>query len=141
MCISCRIPAIVGLARCYLANDDPDRASQILDMAGPDRQMDPAIKSVRTAIDLMADAPKDSELDALIDKVTEDRANHALRLELAEALMARGRNKEAADHLLKILSDDLDEIWYGATAIRKRNEEVVIRVEHDSDAALARIRV
>lgn len=102
------IPAIAGLARCYLANDDPERAAQILDMAGPDKQSDPAIKGVRTAIDLMADAPKDDELDQLIDKVTADRANHALRFELAEALMARGKNKEAADHLLKILSDDLN---------------------------------
>ena len=101
------IPAIVGLARCYLANDDPERAAQILDMAGPDRQMDPAIKSVRTAIDLMADAPKDSELDVLLEKVTNDRGNHALRYERAEALMGRGKNKEAADHLLKILSSDL----------------------------------
>ncbi|MAN75061.1 MAG: thioredoxin [Henriciella sp.] len=102
------IAAIAGLARCYLANDDPDRAAQILDMAGPDRQMDPAIKSVRTAIELMADAPKDSELDELMEKVTNDRSNHALRFELAEELMARGKNKEAADHLLRILSDDLN---------------------------------
>ena len=102
------IEAIAGLARCYLANGDAERAAQILDMAGPDKQSDPAIKGVRTAIELMADAPKDDELDALIDKVTNDRGNHALRFELAEALMARGRNKEAADHLLKILSDDLN---------------------------------
>ncbi|WP_084396352.1 thioredoxin [Henriciella aquimarina] len=102
------IDAIAGLARCYLGNGDVERASQILDMAGPDKQSDPAIKGVRTAIDLMADAPKDDELDALIDKVTADRGNHALRFELAEALMARGKNKEAADHLLKILADDLE---------------------------------
>ncbi|MEQ9314550.1 MAG: thioredoxin [Henriciella sp.] len=102
------VAAIVGLARCYLANGDADRAGQILDMAGPDKQSDPAIKGVRTAIGLMADAPKDEELDDLIDKVTADRGNHSLRFELAEALMARGKNREAADHLLKILSSDLD---------------------------------
>jgi len=101
------VAAIAGLARCYLANGDAERASQILDMAGPDKQSDPAIKGVRTAIELSADAPKDDELDALIDKVTEDRSNHALRFELAEALTARGKHKEAADHLLKILADDL----------------------------------
>jgi len=101
------IEAIAGLARCYLANGDSEWAAQILDMAGPEKQSDPAIKGVRTAIDLMADAPQDDELDALIDKVTNDRSNHALRFELAEALMARGRNREAADHLLRILADDL----------------------------------
>ncbi len=101
------IAAIAGLARCYLANGDAERAGQILDMAGPERQSDPAIKSVRMAIELTADAPKDDELDALIDKVTEDRSNQELRFQLAEALMARRKNKEAADHLLKILSSDL----------------------------------
>ena len=102
------ITAIAGLARCYLANGDAERAGQILDMAGPERQTDPAIKSVRMAIELTADAPKDDELDELIEKVTNDRSNHELRFELAEALVARGKNKEAADHLLKILSDDLN---------------------------------
>ncbi|MEM5515621.1 thioredoxin [Henriciella sp. AS95] len=102
------IAAIAGLARCYLANGDTEQAAQILDMAGPDKQSDPAIKGVRTAIDLMADAPPADELDELIDKVTADRGNHELRFELAEALMARGRNKEAVDHLLKILATDLD---------------------------------
>lgn len=102
------VAAIAGLARCYLANGDVERAGQILDMAGPDKQSDPAIKGVRTAIELSADAPKDDELDALIDKVTNDRANHELRLELAEALMGRGKHKEAADHLLKILADDIE---------------------------------
>ncbi|MEQ8558086.1 MAG: thioredoxin [Henriciella sp.] len=102
------VEAIAGLARCYLANGDAERASQILDMAGPEKQSDPAIKGVRTAIELTADAPKDDELDALIDKVTNDRSNHALRFELAEALMARGKHKEAADHLLRILAEDMD---------------------------------
>ncbi|WP_370234198.1 MULTISPECIES: thioredoxin [Henriciella] len=111
------IAAISGLARCYLANGDTERAAQILDMAGPEKQSDPAIKGVRTAIDLMADAPQSDELDALIDRVTEDRGNHALRFELAEALMARGKNKEAADHLLKILGTDLD--WEGGKAKAK----------------------
>lgn len=102
------IAAIAGLARCYLANGDAERAAQILDMAGPEKQSDPAIRGVRTAIELTADAPKDDELDSLIDRVTEDRGNHALRFELAEALIARGKNKEAVDHLLKILADDMN---------------------------------
>lgn len=102
------IAAIAGLARCYLANGDAERASQILDMAGPDKQSDPAIKGVRTAIELTADAPKDDELDTLIDQVTNDRSNHALRFQLAEALIARGKHAEASDHLLKILADDMN---------------------------------
>ena len=35
--------AIAGLARCYLANGDPDRARQILDMAPESKKNDAAI--------------------------------------------------------------------------------------------------
>ncbi|MEE2877953.1 MAG: tetratricopeptide repeat protein, partial [Pseudomonadota bacterium] len=72
------------------------------------KQSDPAIKGVRTAIELTADAPKDDELDTLIDQVTNDRSNHAHRFQLAEALIARGKHAEASDHLLKILADDMN---------------------------------
>jgi len=44
------LTAIAGLARCYLANGDPERAAQVLDMAPEDQQSDHAIKSVRQII-------------------------------------------------------------------------------------------
>ena len=100
--------AISGLARCYVSNGDPERAEQILDMAGPEKQNDPDIKRVRTAIELMAEAPQDDELAALEEKVSANPGDHAQRFELADALMKRGQHKPAADHLLTILSDDLN---------------------------------
>ncbi|MEL8055264.1 MAG: thioredoxin [Pseudomonadota bacterium] len=100
--------AIAGLARCYLANGDTDRASQILDMAPEDKQNDSAIKSVRTAIELMADAPLEDDLSEARGAVEAAPDNHDARFDLAEKLIAKGKNKDAADHLLIILSSDLD---------------------------------
>jgi putative thioredoxin len=100
--------AIAGLARCYLANGDMDRAGQILDMAPEDKANDPAIKSVRTALDLMADTPLDEDMASAKETVAAEPENHEARFELAEKLVAQGKNDAAADHLLTILSDDLE---------------------------------
>ncbi|MEM1037439.1 MAG: thioredoxin [Pseudomonadota bacterium] len=100
--------AIAGLARCYLANGDTERASQILDMAPEDKQSDSAIKSVRTAIELMADAPLEDDLSEARGAVEAAPDNHDARFDLAEKLIAKGKNQDAADHLLIILSNDLD---------------------------------
>ena len=100
--------AIAGLARCYLANGDPERARQILDSAPEDKANDPAIRSVRTALDLMAEAPLDEELAQSRETVAADPENHDARFDLAEKLIGDGKTQAAADHLLVILTDDLD---------------------------------
>lgn len=102
------IDAIAGLARCYLANGDAERAAQVLDMAPEDKQSDPAIKSVRTALDLMADAPLDDELATARAAVEANPDDHTARFAFAETLIGQGKSKDAMDHLLIILSDDLD---------------------------------
>ena len=102
------IGAIAGLARCYLANGDAERATQVLDMAPEDKQSDPAIKSVRTALDLMADAPLDDELATARTAVEANPDDHAARFAFAESLLGQGKSKDAMDHLLIILSDDLN---------------------------------
>ncbi len=101
------IAAIAGLARCYLANGDPERASQMLDMAPEDQASDPAIKSVRTAISLMAETPLDEDMARAREDVAGAPGDHEARFTLAEKLIGAGKNKDAADHLLTILSADL----------------------------------
>ncbi|MEL7040104.1 MAG: thioredoxin [Pseudomonadota bacterium] len=100
--------AIAGLARCYLANGDQDRARQILEMAPEDKASDPAIKSVRTALDLMADTPLDEDLAQARETVAAHPSDHNARFALAEKLIGQGKNQDAADHLLTILTADLD---------------------------------
>jgi putative thioredoxin len=100
--------AIAGLARCYLANGDPERARQILDSAPEDKANDPAIRSVRTALDLMAEAPLDEDLAQSRETVAANPENHDARFDLAEKLIGDGKTQAAADHLLVILTDDLD---------------------------------
>lgn len=102
------VSALAGLARCYLANGDGERARQTLDLVPADRRSDHEVKSVATAIELMADAPAADEFEAAINDVTANPDDHAKRFALVEKLIAAGRNQQASDHLFSILSADLN---------------------------------
>ncbi len=102
------VKAIAGLARCYLANDDPARAQETLNLVPEDRRSDPDVRGVLTAIDLIADAPPaPDEFAAAAAAVDAAPGDHDARFDLAEKLAGAGRNAEAADHLLTILAGDL----------------------------------
>ncbi|KJS24213.1 MAG: thioredoxin [Hyphomonadaceae bacterium BRH_c29] len=102
------VTAIAGLARCYLANGDKERASATLDMVPESQKHDTAVKGVRMAIEMMDDAPAADEFDALLDAVMAAPDDHAKRFELAEAYAAAQRYGDAVDHLLIILGAKMD---------------------------------
>ena len=100
--------AIGGMARLYLQGGDPDQARAILDMAPPDKQSDPAIASVRAALDLTANAPAPEEQDELAQKVAANPGDLQARYDYAEALSARGDLEAASDQLLTIIAQNRD---------------------------------
>lgn len=102
------VTAVAGLARCYLANGDKARAEALLDMVPEDKQNDSAVKGVRTAIEMMADATSPDEFEETLSAVLADPGNHDLRYDLAEKYAAAGRFGDAVDHLLIILASKLD---------------------------------
>ncbi len=108
------LKGLAGLARCYLAIGETDKAREVLDMVPEDRKSDPDVKSVLLALELTADAPEDDELTKALDQVTANPDDHALRFDLAQKYVGAGQNDKAADHLLTILSQDLD--WRNGAA-------------------------
>lgn len=102
-----QVRALVGLARCYLANDDPDRARQVLEMVPEDKANDPLVLSVLKTLELTAETPADDEMGAALDRVSANPDDHEGRYDLAEKLVSVGDNELAIDHFLKILGDDL----------------------------------
>jgi putative thioredoxin len=97
------VKALGGLARCYLAGGEPERAREILDMA-PAGAKDPDLDGVRAALDLAAEAPSDTQ--EYESRLTADPDDHEARLALAKALAGHGRMEAAADHLLHIIERD-----------------------------------
>ncbi len=106
--------AIAGLARCYLANGDKQRALATLDMVPEGARNDSVVKSVRTAIEMRSESTKSPELDAALSAVMAAPSDHARRFALAEQYAAAGKYDQAADHLLMILAAKLD--WEGGKA-------------------------
>ncbi len=102
------VKAIAGLARCFLANGEPDQAREVLDMVPEDRRTDPDVRSVQLAIDLTANAPPPDVFAEALDYVTRNPDDHDARFDLAEKYIAAGRNERAAEHLLTILASNLN---------------------------------
>lgn len=102
------LKGLAGLARCYLANGDPERAREVLDVVPEDRRTDPDVKSVILALELTADAPPDDEISIALDAVSANPADHDARFDLAQKYIASGKNEKAAEHLLTILAANLN---------------------------------
>jgi putative thioredoxin len=99
------LTAIGGLARCYLAGGDIERASEIAGMAPPGAK-NADLESVRAALVLAAAAPSDTyEAE---QRLASDPGDHEARFDLAKALAGKGDLAAAADHLLTILTGDRD---------------------------------
>ena len=99
------LAAIGGLARCYLAGGDSERAAEVAAMAPPGAK-NADLDSVRAALALAAAAPSDTS--GAERRLAADPADHEARLELAMALAGKGKLQPAADHLLAILAQDRD---------------------------------
>jgi len=99
------LDAIGGLARCYLAGGDNERAAEVAAMA-PAGAKNLDLESVRAALVLAAAAPSDTAQAER--RLAADANDHAARMELASALAAKGKLAEAAEQLLDLIARDRD---------------------------------
>jgi putative thioredoxin len=123
------LAAIGGLARCYLAGGDTERAAEIVAMAPADAK-NADLESVRAALALAEAAP--SETREFEDRLARDPADHEARLELAKALAGRGDFQQAADQLLTIIEADRE---WNDQAARKQLLTVFEAAGQGSDVA------
>ena len=97
------LAAIGGLARCYLAGGDTERAAEVAAMAPPDAK-NADLESVRAALALAESAP--AETGEFEQRIARDPDDHEARIELAKALAADGQFQAAADQLLTSIERD-----------------------------------
>lgn len=100
------IPAIAGLARCYVVAGALDQAKQTLGMVPDSKRNDAAISAVQTMLDLAEQAKAVGPVTDLEQKVAANPADHQARFDLAVALNAAGKRIEAANHLMEIVKRD-----------------------------------
>jgi putative thioredoxin len=99
------LDAIGGLARCYLAGGDTERAAEVAAMA-PATAKHGDLEAVRAALALAKDGPADSS--AAEKRLAADPNDHAARAEVAAALAAKGKYPAAIDALLELIGRDRD---------------------------------
>jgi len=98
--------ALGGIAKCYLASGDIDRARQTLQLVPPEHQNNEAIVALTAQIKLRDQAPADDTLSALKARVEAGPTNLQARFELAGALAGAGQSEPAMEEYLEILRRD-----------------------------------
>ncbi|WP_315781183.1 MULTISPECIES: thioredoxin [unclassified Bradyrhizobium] len=100
------IPALAGLAKCYLETGAIEQAKETLAQVPEAKRNDSAVSAVQAAIDLAEQAQSLGPIGELEQKVAANPADHQARFDLAIALNAAGKRTEATAHLLEIVKRD-----------------------------------
>jgi putative thioredoxin len=100
------VAALAGLARCYVASGALEQAKQTLAMIPDSKRNDPTVAAARAAVELAEQASSLGPIAELEQKVASNPLDHQARFDLALALNAKGRRKEAVDHLIEITRRD-----------------------------------
>jgi putative thioredoxin len=100
------VPALAGLAQCYLKSGDMARAEQTIGLVPPDKKDSAPVASVRAALELARNAAKAGDVSKLEAKVKAAPTDHQARIDYALALAAGGRKPEALEQLLEAVRRD-----------------------------------
>jgi len=103
------VTALAGLAQCYIATGDIERAEQTLELVAPDAANDPAVVAARAALQLAsqsAAAAESGEAAELRAKINADPKDYQARMDLAAVLIAEEDKDGALAELLEIVRMD-----------------------------------
>ena len=129
--------ALSGLIRALTALGRQDEGQAIFDSLSEELRSNPVLEKAGSVLSIAAAAVPPEELAGLKASVAASPDDHALRLELANALMAAGERDGAAEALLHIIAADRE--WSdGAAKARLLEIFVLIGLEDPWVAATRR---
>jgi putative thioredoxin len=100
------VPALAGLARCYVDTGALEQAKQTLALVPDAKQNEAPVAAARAALEVAEQAKSVGPLDELQQKVASNPLDYQARFELAAALNAAGKREEAVENLLAIVKKD-----------------------------------
>ena len=103
---SANVSALAGLARCYVATGAIEQAKQTLALVPEAKRNEAPVAAARAALELAEQATSVGPVAELEQKLAADPRDHQARYDLALAFNAKGRRREALDHLLEIVRRD-----------------------------------
>jgi len=109
--------AMAGMIRCNIALGDLEAAGDLIEALNDDVRASAAIKSAEAALQVARNAESLGDIAPLHKAVEENPENHQKRMELAEALAAKGDKEQAVDQLMHIIAHDRE--WEDDRARKK----------------------
>jgi putative thioredoxin len=100
------VPALAGLARCYVETGALDQAKQTLAMVPEAKRNEGPVAAARAALELAEQAKTLGPLTELEQKVAANPLDHQARFDLAVALNGKGKRMEALENLISIVKRD-----------------------------------
>ncbi|HLL26388.1 MAG TPA: thioredoxin [Xanthobacteraceae bacterium] len=100
------VQALAGLARCHVAAGNLEPARATLALIPKEKASDPAVSAARAALELAEQAKSVGDVAPLEAKLAANPLDHQARFDLALALNARGKRRDAADQLIEIVKRD-----------------------------------
>jgi len=99
-------PALLGIARVYLAAGEVEQAQAAFDMVPEAERKGKDYTSLAAALKLKTEAASLSEADSLKARLQADPSDHQARYDLAVVLNAEGKRVEAAEELVALMRRD-----------------------------------
>jgi putative thioredoxin len=103
---SANVPALAGLARCYVETGALDQAKQTLAMVPEAKRNEGPVAAARAALELAEQAKTLGPIAELEQKVADNPLDHQARFDLALALNGKGKRMEALENLISIVKRD-----------------------------------
>jgi putative thioredoxin len=100
------VPALAGLARCYVETGALEQAKQTLGLIPEAKRNEAVVAAARAALEIAEQAKAIGPLGDLEKKVLADPLDHQARFDLAVALNAKGKREDAVKHLIDIVKRD-----------------------------------
>jgi len=100
------VPALAGLARCYVATGALEQAKQTLAIVPEAKRNEAPVAAARAALELAEQAKSAGPVDELERKVAANPLDHQARFDLAVALNATGKRADAVNQLIEVVRKD-----------------------------------
>jgi putative thioredoxin len=100
------VGAVAGLARCYLAVGQLDKAKETLAKVPEAKRNDAAVAAARAALEVAEQANSVGPVGELEKKVAANPLDHQARFDLAVALSAANKRQEAVEQLIEVVRRD-----------------------------------
>jgi len=100
------LTALAGLAKLQLDAGEIENAKRLLAMVPEEKAGDPALASLRAALELADQAASLGDLAGLQTAIDTNPDDHQARFDLALGLAARHQREQAVDHLIEIRKRD-----------------------------------